>query len=452
MLPTVTEATAQPRRRSLRVGSRTAGLVLLASLAGLGVGRFVGFDGGGSRPATVTASTPASEIRSLEQAIIERPSDPVAWQSLGSAYVRFAIATGDPDYFSGAERALAQATELDPASPVTLAARGTFALTLHQFEEALRLGERAEALDPFNPEARAVRVDALVELGRYEEAAVALQGLLDLRPGLAAHTRVSYLRQLAGDLDGALAAMQEAQAAAGDSGFEAATANALRGEIHLLRGEVDRAGEAFDVALRQAPGHVAGELGRARHLELTGKRSEAIVTLRQALGASGAPALATLLGELLDADGRRDEAQRSFDVARQVYREEVDAGAVVDLEVAYLEADHGSVAVAVDSARRAYDARPNIYTSDALGWALYRKGDAAAAVPYAEEALGRGTKDPALRVHAALILQAAGRADEAKEALAPAITLGGYLPLPLRPLAAPVVQDLGLSLPSSWRP
>ena len=451
-MATTTESQRDPVRGPRRSYGRAIPLALLAGLAGLGVGRFVSYDGGGGSPppVAVAASSPKARLAGLERAAALRPDDPRAWQELGSTYVRLAIATGDPTYFSGAERALARARELDPTSPVTLVAEGTFALTLHQFAEALRLGEEAEEIDPFNPEAKAVRVDALIELGRYDDAADTLQDLLDLRPGLAALTRVSYLRQLSGDLDGALAAMQQARAA-GSQGFESAVATALQGEIHLLQGDLDLARRAFDASLRQSPGLVGGELGRARVLEATGQRAEAIQTLDAAVEAIGSPALAVLLGELLEAEGDVSGAETAYETARQVYRDEVAAGAIVDLELAFLEADHGSPTTALQSARLAYAARPNIYTSDAMAWALYRSGRATEAVPFAEESLRRGTTDPALRTHAAAVFVASGRTDDARAALAGPAAIGGYMPPSLRATASDLGRTLGIEVPDHWR-
>jgi hypothetical protein len=53
--------------------------------------------------------------------------------------------------------------------------------------------------------------DANVELGNYKEAEEAAQRMLDLRPGnLPGVTRAAYLRELFGDVDGALELMNMA--------------------------------------------------------------------------------------------------------------------------------------------------------------------------------------------------------------------------------------------------
>ncbi len=433
-------------------GTRLLVLAVVAALAGLGVGRFVTYDGGRSNPPAVAGPSGAEQrVASLKQATIERPTDARAWQSLASNYVSLAVATARPDYFAAARKALDKAAELAPNSLVTLVSQGTFALTLHQFEEALRLGTAAEALDPFNAEAKAVRVDALVELGRYDEAAAVLEQLLNVRPGLAALTRVSYLRQLTGDFDGALAAMRQARTAAGGQASETAVTSALEGEIQLLRGDFESARDAFGASLRQSPGLIAGELGRAKHLDISGDRRGAIRTLEAAVERTGAPGQAVLLGELYESEGRTKSAVKAFAAARQAYRDEIPQGGVVDLELALLDADHGPATDALASARAAYAARPNIYTADAMAWALYRNDRAAEAVVFVEESLRRGTADATLLIHAATVLAAAGDTERAREVVAPAVTRGGYVSPGLRPLARATVAELGFEIPSGWR-
>ena len=57
--------------------------------------------------------------------------------------------------------------------------------------------------------------DAQIELGRYGAAARTLQRMVDLKPELASYARVSYFRELHGDLAGALQAMRLAVSAGG---------------------------------------------------------------------------------------------------------------------------------------------------------------------------------------------------------------------------------------------
>ncbi len=392
-------------------------LGILALVIGLGFGRFFTYGNDARGVASVgSLSTEEStgELGNLQTAVASRPNDLAAWQGLGTAYVRRAVATGDPKFFGAAEEALDRADELSPSQPATLIARGTLALTVHHFADALRIGDRALAVAPHSPDALAIIVDAQVELGRYDEAATTLQKMLDKRPTLAALSRVSYLRQLHGDIAGAVEAMSRAEVAGAGTAQDVATINALLGDLHLLRGQLGEADRAYEKALLQAPDLVAAHVGRARVLEASGKPEEARKSLGQIVKKFPHPVVAELLGELFMLAGDTASAEKNFDLVRSLQHAEVKAGGVIDLEISFFEADHGEVSEALASARRAYEERHTIFTADALAWSLHRNGKSTEALPYMVEALRLGTVDPRLDYHAAAIFGAVGDVTQAQ--------------------------------------
>jgi tetratricopeptide (TPR) repeat protein len=66
----------------------------------------------------------------------------------------------------------------------------------HRFNDALAAAQRAERLAPDHPRLLALKSDALVELGRYDEAVSVTQHLVDVAPGIPAWTRAAHLRFL----------------------------------------------------------------------------------------------------------------------------------------------------------------------------------------------------------------------------------------------------------------
>jgi tetratricopeptide (TPR) repeat protein len=433
--------------------SRTVGrvgLALVALLAGLALGRFVFFAAQEPvPPAPAPLDSPAERISALEARVEAAPDDAAAWQALGFAYVREAIRSGDPSRYGASATAFDRADALAPGTAETLVGRGVLALTLHQFSETARLGAEARAVDPYDGDALAVLVDATVELGRYDEAAALLDDLLALRPGLSAFSRLSYLRELNGDVAGARLAIQQAETAGAGAPFDVATVLALRGDLELKEGNVDAAETAYRAALDIAPEVVQAEIGLARVEASSGSdRSleRAIDRLEQVTERQPLPGALVLLGELQTLAGRQDDAERSFDLVRSVTTLQEAAGADVDLELALFEADHGSANRAVELARAAHADRPTIYAADALAWALRQAGDPTAAVPFAEEALRLGTADPLLRFHAAAVFADAGDDARARTEVQAALDLNPWFSFAHRAEALRLAERLNVAV------
>ena len=140
-----------------------------------------------------------------------------------------------------------QAGDLAPTDPLPLVGLGTpwRSPASHQFAAALAWAAGAEPRA--GPVDRAGVVDvALVELGRYPEAVTAVQKMVDFRPDLASYARVSYVRELYGDLPGALDAMRRAVEAGGQASENNAYVIVLYGNLLVLSGRRTDAGQAYD--------------------------------------------------------------------------------------------------------------------------------------------------------------------------------------------------------------
>jgi hypothetical protein len=81
---------------------------------------------------------------------------------------------------------------------------------------------------------------------------------------LAALSRTSYLRELHGDLEGAIEAMEQARLAGSGSVFDVALVTALSGNLMLSNGDLVGAETAFAEAERLAPDLSLAAVGRAR--------------------------------------------------------------------------------------------------------------------------------------------------------------------------------------------
>ena len=91
--------------------------------------------------------------------------------------------------------------------------QASLAMSRHDFAKARRLAERAVSLNRDIVSSYGVLADALVELGEYETAIQTLNTMVRMKPNLSSYSRISYIRELNGDTEGAIEAMSVAAAA-----------------------------------------------------------------------------------------------------------------------------------------------------------------------------------------------------------------------------------------------
>ncbi|HEX7298385.1 MAG TPA: tetratricopeptide repeat protein [Solirubrobacteraceae bacterium] len=382
-------------------------------------------------PAAPPNAPTDTRIRTLQATVRAAPQRADGWTLLAGAYLQKVRETGDAGFYARAQGAVDRALSLRPDDPAALTQRSALELSRHDFRAGLADAQRARALAPAVARPFGALVDALVELGRYREAGRALQTMVDRKPDLAAYARVSYFRELHGDLPGALEAMQLAVSAGGAVPEQDAYVRTLLGGLELQRGRLDAAVRAYRGALAAVPRYPAAEAGLAQADVARGRLPAAIARLQRVVARLPLTGYIVALGEAQAAAGRRAAARQSFALVRAETALQQRAGVNADVELALFEADHGSPRRAVALARRAWAAAPSVRSADALGWALHRAGRSRAALGWARRALALGSRDPAFLAHAGLTARAAGDSADARRWLAGAragrAALGAHL-------------------------
>jgi tetratricopeptide (TPR) repeat protein len=395
--------------------------------------------GGGGSSATsdgAPALSTEGRIRGLEAVIKEGGGRAQTYASLGTALMQRLRETGDASLYGRAERTFAEALERDPRSLEARVGVGMLALSRHDFRVALRHGEAARKIAPASFAPFAVIVDAQVELGRYHAAERTLQQMVNFKPGLASYARVSYFRELHGDLVGATAAMHMAASAAPAAGENRSYIQTLLGNLEFERGRLAAAASAYGSALDGFPGYAGADAGLARVDAARGRLGPAIDRLREVTQRLPLPEYVIALGETELAAGLRADAGRDFGLVRAQQRLLGASGVNTDSEIAVFEADHGEPRRALRLARRGYQAAPSVRSADALGWALTRAGRPAAGLAYARRALRLGSRDPLFLYHAGMAARAAGAPKAARGYLARALSANPRF----SPLHAPVAR------------
>ncbi|MFH9085472.1 tetratricopeptide repeat protein [Streptomyces sp. NPDC017673] len=379
--------------------------------------------GGGDLDASVTA---------LQTHLRSQPKDAGAWATLGLAYVEQARTKGDPSRYPRAEQALRRSQSLAPDGDQALAGRAALAAARHDFKDALAFADAALRRNPYSERALSSRIDALVELGRYDDAAEAA-GTADARkPGVPVFTRYAYVHELRGDVTTARRVLEQALSAAGSPGDTAYVATQL-GQLAWNQGDYKAALTHYARALAADDGYLPALEGRARARAASGDRAGAITDMETVVARSPLPGPLVELGELYEARGAAGDRAR----ARRQYAL-VDAwtalaranGVNADLDTALAAADHGDKRAALRAARAEWARRHTVHTADALAWALHVSGRDAEALPYARRATATGYRSAAFRYHRGVIELATGHRAAGRAWLTSALELNpGFSPL-----------------------
>jgi len=398
--------------------------------------------GSGAYEAPAGASATEIEIAKRYETLRRAPDTIAAYVLLGSAYLQHVREVGDPADYGRAQAAFEEASAREPENVDALIGLGTLALARHQFSSGLTLGQRAVALAPASSRAQGVVVDALTELGRYDEAVDSAQRMVDLRPDLASLTRIAYQRELHGDIDGAIEAMIRAfDAAAGAVAENREFIRVLIGDLFLLKGDRVTAAHVYAATLSVMPDAAGAHLGLARVALANGNTPAALDDYRQATQTRPTPEALVAQGEAQEAAGLIEDAFTTYGLARAAYGREADNGVNVGLVLAVLEANHGDLNAAIDLARRAYATQPTVKAADALAWALYKTGRIDESAGFSAEALRLGSPYASFAFHAGMIALAQGRSADGQALLGRAIAHASTLsPLDLASAQAAVAS------------
>ena len=222
--------------------------------------------------------------------------------------------------------------------------------------------------------------DALLELGRYDEAEAAYARMIERQARSASLSRRSGLKTLRGDTDGSIADLEQAidaGLASGQPRESIAWAQWQLGEEHFAVGDLNGANARYDEAGTTYPNYHRALAGLARVRAAQQRYLEAIDLYRKAMAVIPLPEYAVALGDLYCEAWALGEAEQQYELVEHIGRLNALNRVLYNRELAYFYADHGiKPAEALALARREIEVRKDIYGYDALAWALYKSGRA----------------------------------------------------------------------------
>lgn len=271
-------------------------------------------------------------------------------------------------------------------------------LSLHDFGAAKTTAEQAVAINPYNAFIYGCLVDANVELGNYSRAVEYCDKMVSTRPDLRSYSRVSYLREIYGDVPGAIEAMDMA-VKAGYPGYEQTEWARLQlGHLYERYGKLQDAENQYRMCLAVRDNYPFALAGLAGLEEKRGKHREAEVLLKQAAAIIPEVGFYIDLAKIYQKTGRTAEANTLIKQVEEMLAEDLAAGHNMRMEIArfHLNLTH-DYDKALEYAEAEYLNRPqNKDANQLMAAVLLARGEKQKAAQYLKKALATGCKDPEL--------------------------------------------------------
>lgn len=345
-----------------------------------------------------------------------RPGALTAEEHVTDGYVELDLARVrvDPSRYPVAEARFREALRIGGVDALAFRGLAALAAARHRFDESLDLAQRARRLEPMNAAVYGLIGDASLELGRYPQAIAALDRMMSLKPTPSGYARVSYARELHGDRAGAIEAMRMSTDAAGRPEPMAWALTHL-GNLHAGSGRLARGERLYRTALARVPGYAPALVGLADVAQRRGESARAERLLRRALARVADPGASATLGDVLTAQGRRQEAARWYERALALEQEFARYGGRNQVETALFDLDHDrNLADALERARIGLRFRPGVEGLHTYAWALYKNGRCAEATSYSDRALALAPTDTGALFHRSLIESCLGNSEAAE--------------------------------------
>ena len=225
-----------------------------------------------------------SEWTNTKQAILnllgdarKNPNDLKTKLRLAFAYIQEGRSSGNHAYYDQAALSLCnEILESEEENYEALCAKATVLLSQHHFNEAIPLAEKAKAINHYSSTAYGILTDAYVELGDYKQAISMADQMVSIRPDMRSYSRISYLREIMGDTQGAIAAMKLAVSSGYPGHEQTEWTRCQLGHLYENTAQLDMAQLQYEIALSEKPLYAFALAGLGRVAKVNGNYALAI--------------------------------------------------------------------------------------------------------------------------------------------------------------------------------
>ena len=394
-------------------------------------------------------ATVKNNVDVLIRKIEINPSDTRSLLALTAQYIQEGRNTGNFNYYNKAAlKCINSVLEKDANSFEGLTFKATILLSQHHFTEGLAIAIKARQLYPHNAYVYGLLVDGYVEAGKYKEALEAADKMISIRPDNRSYSRIAYLREIHGDIPGAIEAMKMA-VDAGTSGDENTEWSRVQlGTLFEKTGNVSEAKMHYTIAVNNRHNYPYALAGLARMATEEKDYDKAIDLFMQADSVIPDHTFKEGTAEIYNLKGENEKAKR---VAEEILsfmkkfssKKNKDAGQNEDHEMAHAYMGVNNYDKALEYALEEYGRRPaNIEVNETVAIAYYGKGEYAKAIPFIETALKTNCKNPELLCYAGLIYAKAGDKAKAQLFLSEALKNNPVIPQSLKMECKEILESL----------
>ncbi len=392
-----------------------------------------------------------TRAEALMAALKTNPNDTKSALKLAALYIQEARETGNYVYYDkAAMRQVNTVLAAEPQNFNALVFKSLIELSQHHFADGLVTAKQARDINPANAYVYGLLVDGNVEMGHYDTAVINADKMVSVRPDLTSYSRVSYLREIYGDYDGAIKAMTMAVETGGAGDEHTEWTRTQLAALYEKTGNYKKADSLYNFSLALRPAYPYALAGLARVAEAAGDHNKAIAYYQQADSLISDNIFKEELADVYRAVGQTKKAEELDEKVIDDLSKDAEAGVndenighYADKELAYAYLKVNKLDKAFEHAMLEYNRRPdNIDVNETVAWVLYNKGEYAKALPYIKTALKTNSKNPVLLSRAGLIYLKAGDKAMAKNILQQPSLNNPYVTAALRTETATALKAL----------
>ncbi len=372
----------------------------------------------------------------LAAKIKANPADHKSAIALVNTYILEGRASGNIAYYDKAAMSVVdKILKKDKSNYEAICLKALLELSQHHFAEGLATATNAVQLNPNSAFAYGLLVDANIEMGNYTAAVDAADKMVTARPDLRSYSRIAYLREIHGDLPGAIEAMKLAVAAGVPAEESTEWCRTQLGRLYEITGQKDAALLQYQLSVAARPDYGGALAGMARIADFHQQKDSAIIYFEKASAVSNDLGIKQALAEVY----QKTDAKKAGILMNEVIEEmtamskkaieDPTVGHYSDRELAYAWLQNNNNKKALEHALAEYNRRPlNIDVNETVAWVHYKGNNAAKAIPFIEKAMVTKSRNPSLLCIAGLIYYKTGDISNARSFLKAGLANNPVLP------------------------